>query len=119
MFLTPVLWSISQESYTTEEAINHTGNFDAQKTARIAELEDLLDAHRREVATLTEQVSHWRGLVERYGGNTTEIVDLEERERREKAEGASQGAIARTLQEQLSLNEELQRGESVTHIHVP
>ncbi|POY71151.1 hypothetical protein BMF94_5908 [Rhodotorula taiwanensis] len=97
------------ESYTTEEAINHTGNFDAQKTARIAELEELLDAHRREVATLTEQVSHWRGLVERYGGNTTEIVDLEERERREKAEGASQGAIARTLQEQLSLNEELQR----------
>ncbi|GAA5868651.1 hypothetical protein JCM3774_003613 [Rhodotorula dairenensis] len=97
------------ESYTAEEAINHAGNFDTQKTTRIAELEELLEAHRREVATLTDQVSRWRGLVERYGGNTTEIVDLEERERRERAEDASEGSVKRTLEEQLRLNEELQR----------
>ncbi|GAA5988157.1 hypothetical protein JCM10908_002087 [Rhodotorula pacifica] len=97
------------ESYTTEEAINHAGNFDAQKTTRIAELEELLEAHRREVATLTEQVSHWRGLVERYGGNTTEIIDLEEQERKQQAEGAAQTSVKKTLEEQLRLNEELQR----------
>lgn len=97
------------ESYTTEEAINHAGNFDTQKTTRIAELEDLLEAHRREVATLTDQVSHWRGLVERYGGNTTEIVDLEEREQRERADDAAHTSVKNTLEEQLRLNEELQR----------
>lgn len=97
------------ESYTTEEAINHAGNFDTQKTTRIAELEELLEAHRREVATLTDQVSHWRGLVERYGGNTTEIVDLEEREKRERADDAAQTSVKNTLEEQLRLNEELRR----------
>lgn len=102
---------MQQESYTTEEAIQHAGNFDAQKTARIAELEDLLDAHKREVATLTHQVAHWRGLVERYGGNTTEIIELEEREKG-SAEGQDKGEVGKSLQEQLRLNEELQQGAS-------
>ncbi|GAA6009294.1 hypothetical protein JCM10207_004339 [Rhodosporidiobolus poonsookiae] len=97
------------ESYSAEEALNPTANFDAQKAARIDELEALLDAHKREVSSLTEQVAHFRGLVERYGGSTTEILDLEERERREREgeEGAS--AVSRSLEEQLRLNEELQR----------
>lgn len=99
------------ESYTTEEALNHTGNFDAQKTARIAELEELLEAHRREIATLMDQVSHWRGLVERYGGNTTEIIDLEEQERREQADAEMQSGARKSLEEQLRMNEELQQGE--------
>ncbi|GAA6058221.1 hypothetical protein JCM3770_005022 [Rhodotorula araucariae] len=95
------------ESYSTEEAIQHTGNFDAQKTARIAELDELLDAHKREVASLTSQVAHWRGLVERYGGNTTEILELEEREK--KGGEKDKGQIGESLQEQLRLNEELQQ----------
>ncbi|BGO92193.1 hypothetical protein NBRC10512_000924 [Rhodotorula toruloides] len=94
------------DSYATEEANHNAGNYDAQKTARLAELEELLEAHKREVASLTQQVSHWRGLVERYGGNTTEILELEEREKRE---AASEGAVSKSLEEQLRLNEELQR----------
>ncbi|BGP08876.1 coiled-coil domain-containing protein mad1 [Rhodotorula toruloides] len=94
------------DSYVTEEANHNAGNYDAQKTARLAELEELLEAHKREVASLTQQVSHWRGLVERYGGNTTEILELEEREKRE---AASEGAVSKSLEEQLRLNEELQR----------
>ncbi|BGP40889.1 coiled-coil domain-containing protein mad1 [Rhodotorula kratochvilovae] len=95
------------ESYSTEEAIQHTGNFDAQKTARIAELDELLDAHKREVANLTAQVAHWRGLVERYGGNTTEILELEEREKKDGEK--DKGKVGESLQEQLRLNEELQQ----------
>lgn len=97
----------------TEEANHNAGNYDAQKTARLAELEELLEAHKREVASLTQQVSHWRGLVERYGGNTTEILELEEREKRE---AASEGAVSKSLEEQLRLNEELQRG-ACTHLN--
>ncbi|BGP16988.1 coiled-coil domain-containing protein mad1 [Rhodosporidiobolus nylandii] len=95
------------ESYTTEEALNPSSTFDAQKTARIAELEALLEVHKREISSLTEQVSHWRGLVERYGGSTTEIIDLEEREKREKEKGVD--AASKSLQEQLELNELLQQ----------
>ncbi|GEM07952.1 mitotic checkpoint family protein [Rhodotorula toruloides] len=94
------------ESYATEEAVHNAGNYDAQKTARLVELEELLEAHKREIASLTQQVAHWRGLVERYGGNTTEILELEERE---KQEGASDGAVSKSLAEQLRLNEELRR----------
>lgn len=100
-----------QESYITEEAVNNAGNFDAQKTARLAELETLLDAHKREVADLAKQVGHWRGLVERYGGSTTEIVDLEERERRGREEETG-SVVKNSLAEQLKLNEEMQEGES-------
>ncbi|GAA6005728.1 hypothetical protein JCM11491_003987 [Sporobolomyces phaffii] len=95
------------ESYSTEESLNPSGNYDAQKTARISELESLLEAHQREIANLSEQVSHWRGLVERYGGNTTEIMDLEERERRD--ESAAGDKVGKSLEEQLRLNEELRQ----------
>ncbi|GAA5890523.1 hypothetical protein JCM8208_004901 [Rhodotorula glutinis] len=97
------------ESYTTEEAIQHTGNFDAQKTARIAELEELLDAHKRELTSLTETAAHWRGLVERYGGNTTEIVQLEAHEKEAGSAAQDKGQVGESLQEQLRLNEELQQ----------
>ncbi|GAA5836698.1 hypothetical protein JCM11251_002702 [Rhodosporidiobolus azoricus] len=97
------------ESYSTEEALNPAANFDSQKTARISELESLLEVHKRELARLTEQANHWQGLVERYGGSTTEIIDLEERERRERERSEGQEAVGRSLEEQLRLNEELQR----------
>ncbi|GAA5960483.1 hypothetical protein JCM3765_003651 [Sporobolomyces pararoseus] len=97
------------ESYTTEESLNPAGNYDPQKTARIAELESLLEAHQKEIATLSEQVSHWRGLVERYGGNTTEIIDLEEKERREKEHSEMGDKVGKSLEEQLRLNEELRQ----------
>lgn len=58
-----------------------------------------------------DQVSHWRGLVERYGGNTTEIIDLEEQERREQADAEMQSGARKSLEEQLRMNEELQQGE--------
>lgn len=103
----------SQESYSTEEALNPTANFDPQKNARIEELEALLDVHKREISSLTEQVAHWRGLVERYGGSTTEILDLEERERREKDKSEGAEAVSRSLAEQLRLNEELKQGASL------
>ncbi|GAA5871712.1 hypothetical protein JCM16303_000840 [Sporobolomyces ruberrimus] len=92
------------ESYTTEESLNPSGNFDSQKTARITELERLLEAHQQEISTLSEQVSHWRGLVERYGGNTTEIVNLEEREQEQARDG---GKVGESIEELLRLNEEL------------
>lgn len=97
-----------QESYTTEESLNPSGNFDSQKTARITELERLLEAHQQEISTLSEQVSHWRGLVERYGGNTTEIVNLEEREQEQARDG---GKVGESIEELLRLNEELREGE--------
>ncbi|GAA5848212.1 hypothetical protein JCM9279_000980 [Rhodotorula babjevae] len=97
------------ESYTTEEAIQHAGNYDAQKTARIAELEELLDMHKREVKALTDKAEHWRGLVERYGGNTTEIVQLEQHEQAADSAAQDKGQVGESLQEQLRLNEELQQ----------
>ncbi|GJN91229.1 hypothetical protein Rhopal_004247-T1 [Rhodotorula paludigena] len=100
------------ESYSTEEAIQHAGNYDAQKTARLAELDELLEVHKRELAKATQEVAHWRGLVERYGGNTTEIIELEEREKRDgeaKGKSAKADKVAQSLQEQLRLNEELQQ----------
>ncbi|CEQ41957.1 SPOSA6832_03736 [Sporobolomyces salmonicolor] len=97
------------ESYNSEEALNPAGNFDSQKTTRIAELEALLEEHKREIVTLSEQVSHWRGLVERYGGNTTEIIDLEERERRQAERNETADGVGKTLEEQLRLNEELKQ----------
>jgi hypothetical protein len=46
-------------------------------------------------------------LVERYGGNTTEIMDLEDRERMEKV---GENKVSQSLEEQLRLNEELRQG---------
>lgn len=101
-----------QESYTTEEAVNQAGNFDEQKTARLAELETLLEAHKEEVSKLSKEVGHWRGLVEQNGRSTDEIVDLDEREGRKRVAGEDDtGVIVKSsLQEQLRLNEELQEG---------
>jgi hypothetical protein len=107
-----------QESYSTEEAVNNAGNFDEQKNARIDELEMLLAAHKREVADLAKQVGHYRGLVERYGGSTTEIVDLEQRERGQTEssdDGQTSNLVVRqTLQEQLQQNEALREGEWIS-----
>lgn len=102
-----------QESYSVEEAVNHAGNFDEQKTARINELEMLLSAHKQEVAELAKQVGHYRGLVERYGGSTTEIVDLEQRERHRGVDTdghTSNVVVQENLQKQLQQNEALQEG---------
>ncbi|GAA5975325.1 hypothetical protein JCM11641_005938 [Rhodosporidiobolus odoratus] len=97
------------ESYTAEEALNPAANFDTQKSARIEELEALLDVHKREAANLAQQVAHYQGLVERYGGSTTEIIDIEEREKREQEHSGRVDAASQSLEEQLRLNEESQR----------
>ncbi|KAK4048184.1 coiled-coil domain-containing protein mad1 [Microbotryomycetes sp. JL201] len=82
------------ESYSSEEAIHHT-NFDVQKTARIAELEELLEAHKNELAEVTKQAKHLEGLVERYGGSTTEIMEEDTESHKE------------SVAQQLRLNAEL------------
>ena len=120
----------SLASYASEEAMNKssegggtssTATVDAAKDERLAELEELLAAHKKEVAGLAKQVSHWRGLVERYGGSTTEIVSLEERQRREaedddddddgekeeEDENSTKVIVRNSLAEQLRKNETL------------
>lgn len=84
------------------------GNFDEQKSARILELEALLEAHKTEISDLSKGVAHWRGLVERYGGSTTEIVELEARE--DQSEVISIG-----LAEQLRVTEAIQAGKPPLH----
>jgi mitotic spindle assembly checkpoint protein MAD1 len=65
------------------------------------------------VSELAKQVGHWRGLVERYGGSTTEIVDLEELEERRASPGPDDTGVivGKSLEEQLRLNEALREGE--------
>lgn len=63
---------------------------------------------------LTEKAAHWRGLVERYGGNTTEIVQLEELEKAAGSAAQDKGQVGESFQEQLRLNEELQQGASLS-----
>ncbi|KAM0789394.1 hypothetical protein ACM66B_000222 [Microbotryomycetes sp. NB124-2] len=84
------------DSYSAEEAIHHA-NFDTQKTARISELEDLLEAHKHELAEVTKQAKQLEGLVERYGGSTTEILNEDTDVHRN------------TVAQQLKLNEELRQ----------
>lgn len=59
---------------------------------------------------LSRQVAHWRGLVERYGGSTTEIVDIENRQEEED----TTRIVNRNLEELLKQNEALQEGKIVT-----
>ncbi|KAL8280734.1 hypothetical protein RQP46_006738 [Phenoliferia psychrophenolica] len=79
---------------------------DAQKTAQINELEHLLEAHKSELAKLAKDVAHYQGLVERYGGSTTEIHDLEGNS--SVSEDDTGVIVARTLQSELAKNEALQ-----------
>lgn len=96
-------------TYTTEENMQHdaasSSQFDAQKTARLAELETLLDAHKTELADLSKQASHWRGLVERYGSSTTEILDKPATSN----EDDTGVIVTRSLEEQLRKNEAVQQ----------
>lgn len=105
------LLAISQATYTTEENMQHdaasSSQFDAQKTARLAELETLLDAHKTELADLSKQASHWRGLVERYGSSTTEILDKPATSN----EDDTGVIVTRSLEEQLRKNEAVQQSE--------
>lgn len=71
-------------------------------------MEAHLEAHKYEVTELSKQVAHWRGLVERYGGSTTEIVDIELRE----DESETRKIVGRSLADQLHQNERLQEGNS-------
>ncbi|KAK4057332.1 coiled-coil domain-containing protein mad1 [Microbotryomycetes sp. JL221] len=88
-------------SYTAEEAVHHV-DFDSQKTTRLAELEDLLDAHKRDLAEITKQATYLQGLVERYGGSTTEMM-----EREDSIVDSPARAPHSTTAEQLRINEEL------------
>jgi mitotic spindle assembly checkpoint protein MAD1 len=77
-------------------------------------LEELLDVHKRELIESTSQVARWRGLVERYGGSTTEIIGLEEMENRKNREDEEDNTgviVSRSLEEQLRKTEALQSGD--------
>ncbi|KAK4699236.1 hypothetical protein P7C70_g7025, partial [Phenoliferia sp. Uapishka_3] len=96
-------------TYATEEAApDKAGSFDVQKTARIEELEHLLEAHKSEVSKLAKDVAHYQGLVERYGGSTTEIHDIDENGHRTVDEDDTGVIVSRTLQSELAKNEALQ-----------
>lgn len=77
-------------------------------------MEELLDVHKRELIESTSQVARWRGLVERYGGSTTEIIGLEEMENRKNREDEEDNTgviVSRSLEEQLRKTEALQSGD--------
>ena len=93
------------DSYAAEESIHQSGNFDEQKSARLVELEQLIEAHKAEEVRLAEQVSHYRAVAEKFGGTTGEI------EVREKHEGGSHGAVGESLKALLEKNAKLQQGE--------
>jgi mitotic spindle assembly checkpoint protein MAD1 len=93
------------DSYAAEESIHQAGNFDAQKSARLVELEQLLEAHKAEEVRLAGQVSHYRAVAEKYGGTTGEI------EVREKNEG---GAVSESLKALLEKNAQLEQGKHET-----
>ena len=67
---------------------------------------------------LSSSVSHWRGLVERYGGNTTDVERLVEHAEENKREiervagGAGESVVKRHLEEVLRKNESLSEGTS-------
>lgn len=94
------------DSYAAEESIHQAGNFDEQKSARLVELEELLEAHKAEEVRLAGQVSHYRAVAEKYGGTTGEI-DV-----REKVEGAAGGAVSESLKALLEKNAQLEQGKS-------
>ncbi|KAM0748558.1 MAD-domain-containing protein [Meredithblackwellia eburnea MCA 4105] len=94
-------------TFSTEEAINNPSmTISSELISRITELEQLLEAHKQEVAKLVKEVSHYQGLVERYGGNTTEILDLEDR-MGGKGGDETKAIVSQSLQEELRKNEQL------------
>lgn len=95
------------DSYAAEESIHHSGNFDAQKSARLVELEELLEAHKAEEVRLVGQVSHYRAVAEKFGGTTGEI------ELRESAGGGSSAAVSTSLKDLLAKNAQLEQGKQV------
>lgn len=108
---------ILQATYDTEESLHlSTTSFDAQKSLRLTQLEELLQAYQYEMKELSSSVSHWRGLVERYGGNTTDVERLVEHAEESKREseriagGAGESVVKRHLEEILRKNESLSEG---------
>lgn len=102
--LTAAISSHSQDSYAAEESIHHAGNFDAQKSARLLELEHLLDAHKAEEVRLAQQVQHYRALSEKLGGTTGEIAVREAAQDPSSAVGSSLKAL---LEKNAALEEEI------------
>ena len=101
-------------TYSTEDAArDEPAKVDAHSAARVAQLEELLEAHKSEVAKLAKEVAHYQGLVERYGGSTTEIHDLEANGDRAANEDDTGVIVARTLSQELAKNEALQAGSSL------
>lgn len=107
----------SQATYDTEESLHpSTTSFDAQKSLRLTQLEELLQAYQYEMKELSSSVSHWRGLVERYGGSTTDVERLVEHAEESKREieriagGAGESVVKRHLEEILRKNESLSEG---------
>lgn len=88
-----------KESFGAEEVMHSAESMDSVKNERIRQLEDLLEAHKRETNEMSKQLSHYRGLVERYGGNTTEIVEREQKQ--------GDAMIEKSLQQALEEAEQL------------
>ena len=81
---------MEQESYNKEEAAFQKGSYDEQKTARIAELEKLLDERTSKVKSLTEAVGRLKS-------------EAAERERKEEFEGSNtmQRGMAEMMQKSM------------------
>lgn len=73
---------------------------DGGKLERIGQLEELLEAHRNQLVESNRNVDLYRGLVERYGGNTSEVLAREEIIIDEEV-------VGRSLKETLKKNEAL------------
>ncbi|SCV69805.1 BQ2448_1199 [Microbotryum intermedium] len=88
------------DSYNTEEAIQQAGNFDAQKTARIQELEQLLEELKAQLADTAKQVNHWQEVAQNKATNI-------------KVEGPSTAAAPAALPNSTPLMEQLRLNEAL------
>ncbi|KDE06718.1 hypothetical protein MVLG_02915 [Microbotryum lychnidis-dioicae p1A1 Lamole] len=88
------------DSYNTEEAIQQAGNFDAQKTARVQELEQLLEGVKAQLADTTEQLNHWQEVAQ------SKAADV-------KVEGSTTTMTSSALSSNTPLMEQLRVNEAL------
>jgi len=83
-------------------------SYDAQKSERITQLEELLSIHQSELSEARKEQDRLRGLLEVEGGNTMEI------DRKEEVEGdtAIQAKVRQSTNALLEENETLVQGEA-------
>ncbi|KAF3914366.1 hypothetical protein ABW20_dc0100166 [Dactylellina cionopaga] len=59
------------KTYSTEEMVMMSGNYDDQKSQRIEELEKILEEHKSEIYTLTKQIQERDNIAQPSEQNTT------------------------------------------------